>query len=227
MFFLRVPRIFVVISTILGAACPASSRLKMHHAISAQARLSGRIDKACKNFLTWVGGNISVFRQSASFADWVLKNMIGLLQRVTEARVEVGGETIAAIGPGLLVLVGVERGDTVAEADRLLERLLGYRVFSDTAGKMNRSLRDVGGGLLLVPQFTLPADTGRGSRPSFTPAAAPDEGRRLFEHMVQRAASLHAHVGSGCFAADMRVALVNDGPVTFWLRVRPREGGVE
>ncbi len=147
--------------------------------------------------------------------------MIGLLQRVTEAKVVVGGETVGAIGSGLLVLIGVERGDTAAQADRLLERLLGYRVFADEAGKMNRSLRDLGGGLLLVPQFTLPADTRKGSRPSFTPAAPPDEGRRLFTYLAERAAALHAPVATGRFGADMRVALVNDGPVTFWLQVPP------
>lgn len=149
--------------------------------------------------------------------------MIGLLQRVTEAKVVVGGETVGAIGPGLLVLVGVERGDTTAQADRLLERLLGYRVFADEEGKMNRSLRDIGGGLLLVPQFTLPADTRKGSRPSFTPAAPPDQGRRLFAYLAERATAEHAPVATGRFGADMQVALVNDGPVTFWLRVPPPE----
>jgi D-tyrosyl-tRNA(Tyr) deacylase len=147
--------------------------------------------------------------------------MIGLLQRVTMARVEVDGECVGAIGPGLLVLVGVERGDGQAQADRLLERLLDYRVFADEAGRMNRSLRDVGGGLLLVPQFTLPADTRKGNRPSFTPAAAPDEGRRWFDYLLQRAREAHPQVASGRFGADMQVTLTNDGPVTFWLRVPP------
>ncbi len=147
--------------------------------------------------------------------------MIGLLQRVTEARVEGDGEVLGAIGQGLLVLVGVERGDTQVEADRLLERLLAYRVFADPDGKMNRSLRDVSGGLLLVPQFTLAADTGRGNRPGFTTAATPDDGRRLFEYMVQQAECLHAPVETGRFGADMQLALVNDGPVTFWLQVPP------
>ncbi len=147
--------------------------------------------------------------------------MIGLLQRVREARVTVAGETVGAIGAGLLVLVGVERGDTEAQAQRLLERLLGYRVFEDADGRMNRSLRETGGGLLLVPQFTLAADTRKGTRPSFTPAADPDTGRRLFQHLLERARAAHAPVAAGRFGADMDVALVNHGPVTFWLRVPP------
>ncbi|MFO1421118.1 MAG: D-aminoacyl-tRNA deacylase [Candidatus Competibacteraceae bacterium] len=147
--------------------------------------------------------------------------MIGLLQRVVEARVEVGGETVGAIGPGLLVLVGVERGDGEREADRLLERLLGYRVFADAEGKMNLSVREIGGGVLLVPQFTLAADTGKGMRPSFTPAAPPAEGERLFEYLVQQTRRQHAPVATGRFGAHMRVGLTNDGPVTFWLRVAP------
>jgi D-tyrosyl-tRNA(Tyr) deacylase len=118
--------------------------------------------------------------------------MIGLLQRVAEARVEVGGERVGEIGAGLLVLVGVERGDGAAQADRLLERLLGYRVFADAAGKMNLSLRDTGGGLLLVPQFTLAADTGKGMRPSFTPAAPPAEGERLFDYLANGPTPTHA-----------------------------------
>ncbi len=147
--------------------------------------------------------------------------MIGLLQRVTEARVEVGGDTVGAIAAGLLVLIGVERGDTEIQADRLLERLLGYRVFADADGKMNRSLREAGGGLLLVPQFTLAADTRKGLRPSFTPAAPPAEGERLFGYLVERAQRQHAPVATGCFGAHMRVGLSNDGPVTFWLRTTP------
>lgn len=147
--------------------------------------------------------------------------MIGLLQRVSQANVTVEGEVIGAIGAGLLVLVGVERGDSEAQADRLLERLLGYRVFADADDKMNLSLRDINGGLLLVPQFTLPADTRKGTRPSFTPAAAPDEGERLFTYLLENARKLHPNVASGRFAADMQVALVNDGPVTFWLQVSP------
>lgn len=145
--------------------------------------------------------------------------MIGLLQRVTRAAVRVEGETVAAIDAGLLVLVGVERDDGAAQADRLLERLLGYRVFEDAEGRMNRSLRDTGGGLLLVPQFTLAADTRKGMRPSFTPAAAPEEGRRWFEYLLERARAEHAPVGAGRFGAHMAVELVNDGPVTFWLQV--------
>lgn len=144
--------------------------------------------------------------------------MIGLLQRVTQARVDVDGETIGAIGKGLLVLVCAERGDVEGNADRLLERLLSYRVFSDAAGKMNLSLRDVQGGLLLVPQFTLAADTRSGNRPSFTPAAPPADGERLFDHMLARARALHAPVAAGRFGADMQVSLTNDGPVTIWLR---------
>ncbi len=150
--------------------------------------------------------------------------MIGLLQRVATAWVEVGGDTVGAIDAGLLVLVGIERGDTEARADRLLDRMLGYRVFADAAGKMNRSVREIGGGLLLVPQFTLAADTSKGMRPSFTPAAPPAEGERLFGYLVERAQRQHAPVATGRFGADMRVGLTNDGPVTFWLRVAPTAG---
>jgi D-tyrosyl-tRNA(Tyr) deacylase len=148
--------------------------------------------------------------------------MIGLLQRVTGAHVEVDGKRIGAIGAGLMVLVCAERGDSEAEAERLAERLLDYRVFSDEAGKMNRSLRDVGGALLLVPQFTLAADTAKGTRPSFTPAAPPDVGLRLFEHLLAHARSRHAPVASGEFGAHMQVSLINDGPVTIWLQVHPQ-----
>lgn len=147
--------------------------------------------------------------------------MIALIQRVREARVSVEGATIGEIGPGLLALVAVERGDGEAQAARLAERVLGYRVFADAGGRMNRSLVDAGGGLLAVPQFTLAADTSSGARPSFTPAAAPAEGARLFERFVERARARHAQVGTGRFGADMQVMLVNDGPVTFWLRVPP------
>jgi D-tyrosyl-tRNA(Tyr) deacylase len=147
--------------------------------------------------------------------------MIGLLQRVSEAAVRVDGATVGAIGPGLLVLLCAEKGDTEREADLLLTKLLGYRVFSDEAGKMNRSLADVNGGLLLVPQFTLAADTKSGTRPSFTPAAAPEDGRRLFDYTVRQARTRHAQVETGVFGADMKVSLINDGPVTFWLRVDP------
>ena len=148
--------------------------------------------------------------------------MIGLLQRVSHAAVIVAGEKVGGIDKGLLVLVGVERGDSEREAGRLLERLLGYRVFADDAGKMNLSVADVRGGLLLVPQFTLAADTQKGTRPSFTPAAAPGEGERLFDYIVARARESHALVQTGRFGADMKVSLINDGPVTFWLQVPPR-----
>ncbi len=143
--------------------------------------------------------------------------MIGLLQRVSSAQVEVEAEVIAAIGRGLLVLVGVQRGDTEARAERLLERLLGYRVFPDASDRMNLSLTDIGGGLLLVPQFTLAADTRKGSRASFSPAAPPEEGRRLFHLLADLARHQYPQVETGRFGADMRVSLVNDGPVTFWL----------
>ena len=152
--------------------------------------------------------------------------MISVLQRVREARVDVDGQTVGAIGQGLLVLVCAERGDTEAEADRLLAKLLKLRIFSDDAGKMNRSVQDVDGrgtcgGLLLVSQFTLAADTAGGNRPSFTQAAAPDEGRRLYDYVVARARTLHPVVATGQFAADMQVHLVNDGPVTIPLRMAP------
>ena len=147
--------------------------------------------------------------------------MIGLLQRVTSAAVQVEGRSIGQIGQGLLVLVGVERGDAETTADRLLERLLSYRVFADAAGKMNLSLTDVGGGLLLVPQFTLAADTRKGTRPGFSPAAEPQESRRLFDYLVGRARAAHSMVQTGEFGANMQVSLTNDGPVTFWLRVEP------
>jgi D-tyrosyl-tRNA(Tyr) deacylase len=150
--------------------------------------------------------------------------MIGLLQRVSHASVDVGGEQIAGIGAGLLVLVGVQPGDGEREADRLLERLLGYRVFPDSAGRMNLGLRDTGGGLLLVPQFTLAADTRSGMRPGFSTAAGPGTGERLFAYLSTAAARRHAVVATGRFGADMQVALVNDGPVTFWLEVRPGAG---
>lgn len=147
--------------------------------------------------------------------------MIGLLQRVTEASVRVEGAVVGAIGPGLLVLVGVEKGDTEVQAERLLERLLGYRVFSDDQGRMNRGLSEAGGGLLLVSQFTLAADTNKGTRASFSSAAPPDEARRLFDHLVARARALHPVVATGEYGAYMQVSLVNDGPVTFRLQVRP------
>ncbi len=145
--------------------------------------------------------------------------MIALLQRVSSAGVVVDDETVGAIERGLLVLVGVESGDNEAVADRLLERLLNYRVFSDADGKMNLSVRDIGGGVLLVPQFTLAADTRKGLRPSFSSAAPPEQGRMLFDYLLQRARTVHAPVGQGRFGADMKVTLTNDGPVTFWLQV--------
>ncbi len=148
--------------------------------------------------------------------------MIGLLQRVGSASVSVAGEEIARIGPGLLVLVGVERDDGEAQAERLLERLLNYRVFGDAEGRMNLSLRDTAGALALVPQFTLPADTRKGNRPGFSTAAPPERGQALFEHLLARARALHSPVAAGRFGADMRVALVNEGPVTFWLQTGPR-----
>lgn len=148
--------------------------------------------------------------------------MIALLQRVASAAVSVDGVTVGAIGSGLMVLVCAERGDTENEADMLLAKLLGYRVFSDDAGKMNRSITDVAGGLLLVPQFTLAADTQSGTRPSFTPAASPADGKRLFDHFVAKARERHRAVETGEFGAHMQVSLVNDGPVTFWLQLRPR-----
>jgi D-tyrosyl-tRNA(Tyr) deacylase len=148
--------------------------------------------------------------------------MIALLQRVANAAVAVDGATIGAIGPGLMVLVCAERGDTENEADMLLNKVLAYRVFADSAGKMNRSVIDTGGGLLLVPQFTLAADTQSGTRPSFTPAAAPADGNRLFDYFVAKARESHHAVETGKFGAHMQVSLVNDGPVTFWLQVRPR-----
>ena len=147
--------------------------------------------------------------------------MIGLLQRVSSARVDIGPDTIGAIGAGLMVLIGVERGDTEQTGDRLVERLVGYRVFPDEHGKMNLSVADVGAGLLLVPQFTLPADTRKGARPSLSGAAPPGEGKRLFEHVVRRARALHPVVETGRFGAHMLVSLTNDGPVTFTLRVAP------
>jgi D-aminoacyl-tRNA deacylase len=147
--------------------------------------------------------------------------MIGLLQRVNSASVAIAGEEIAAIGAGLLVLVGIQLGDGEHQAERLLERLLGYRVFADPAGKMNLSVSDTGGDLLLVPQFTLAADTRTGMRPGFSTAADPETGSRLFRLMVELADQRHAGVACGRFGADMQVALVNDGPVTFWLEVAP------
>jgi D-aminoacyl-tRNA deacylase len=146
--------------------------------------------------------------------------LISLVQRVSQARVEVSGLTIGEIGPGLLVLLCAEQGDTEAQADRLLAKILKLRIFGDEAGKMNRSVQDTGGGLLVVSQFTLAADTSGGNRPSFTNAAAPGEGRRLYEYFVGRARAAHPVVQTGEFAADMKVHLVNDGPVTIPLAVK-------
>jgi D-aminoacyl-tRNA deacylase len=148
--------------------------------------------------------------------------MIALLQRVTHASVVVGGATVGKIDAGLMVLLCAERGDTEKEADALLAKLLSYRVFSDEQGKMNRSVTDVAGGLLLVPQFTLAADTQSGTRPSFTPAASPEEGKRLFDYFVAKARGRHETVETGEFGANMQVSLTNDGPVTFWLQIKPR-----
>jgi len=147
--------------------------------------------------------------------------MIALLQRVRQARVEVAGAVVGEIGPGLLALVCAEQGDGEAEVGKLLAKVLKLRIFGDAAGKMNRSLQDVGGGLLVVSQFTLAADTAGGNRPSFTQAAAPAEGRRLYEHFVAQARAAHPQVATGVFAADMQVHLVNDGPVTIPLRIAP------
>jgi len=146
--------------------------------------------------------------------------MIGLLQRVSQADVAINkNQTIAQIGQGLLVLIGIEKTDTIAVADRLLKRILNYRVFSDADDKMNLSLLDIKGDLLLVPQFTLPADTRKGNRPSFTPAAPPEQGKQLFDYLLAQARLQTVTVEAGQFAADMQVSLTNDGPVTFWLQV--------
>ena len=147
--------------------------------------------------------------------------MISVLQRVRQARVEVAGKVVGQIGAGLVVLVCAERGDTEQEAARLLGKILRLRIFSDAAGKMNKSVQDTGGGLLLVSQFTLAADTTGGNRPSFTQAAAPEDGRRLYEHFVAVARAAHPLVATGEFAADMQLHLVNDGPVTIPLRIAP------
>ena len=145
--------------------------------------------------------------------------MKAIVQRVASARVDIAGQTVGAIGAGLLVLLCAERGDADALADRMLAKLLKLRIFSDEAGKMNRSVQDIGGGLLVVSQFTLAADVSGGNRPSFTQAAAPDEGRRLYEYFVDRARAAHPVVATGEFGADMQVHLVNDGPVTIPLQM--------
>jgi D-tyrosyl-tRNA(Tyr) deacylase len=147
--------------------------------------------------------------------------VIGLIQRVDKAQVEVSGEVIGSIQRGLLALIGIERGDTQEEAARLVERILHYRVFPDAEGKMNLSLSSIDGGLLLVPQFTLVADTGNGSRPSFTRAAPSQDSKGLFTFALESARKAYKRVAGGRFGADMKVTLVNDGPVTFWLAVPP------
>ena len=143
--------------------------------------------------------------------------MIALIQRVSEARVRVGGEVVGEIGEGLLALIGVRRGDGDASVERILARLLSYRVFPDAEGRMNLALPEVGGGLLLVPQFTLAADTKKGTRAGFSTAAPPEEARRLFTRLLSRAKETYAPVSAGVFGANMQVSLVNEGPVTFWL----------
>ena len=150
------------------------------------------------------------------------RDMIGLIQRVTRAEVRVNGEVVGAIERGILVLIGVRKGDDTAAADRLLERLLTYRIFPDAEDRMNLSLREItAGGLLLVPQFTLAADTHKGTRAGFSTAAAPEVARGLFEYLLERARASQVIVSSGIFGANMQVSLVNDGPVTFWLETSP------
>lgn len=147
--------------------------------------------------------------------------MIGLIQRVKQAKVVVAGEIPGEIGPGLLGLIGVQRGDSEDSARRLLEKILAFRVFPDAGQRMNLSLNDTHGGLLLVPQFTLAADTRKGTRASFTPAAPPEEAQSLFNYLLEQARKSHQWVESGVFGADMQVHLINDGPVTFWLQTPP------
>ncbi|MEE4218135.1 MAG: D-aminoacyl-tRNA deacylase [Xanthomonadales bacterium] len=147
--------------------------------------------------------------------------MIALIQRVSEATVHVNGNVVGEISAGILALLGVEKGDTEKQADRLLERVLAYRVFPDDQGRMNLDVRQAGGELLLVSQFTLAASTNKGNRPSFTSAAPPDEGERLFDYFVEKALSVMPGTQTGQFGADMKVRLLNDGPVTFWLQVPP------
>ncbi len=144
--------------------------------------------------------------------------MIGLLQRVTQAQVTIDGDTIASINTGLLVLVGVEKNDSEKQAQRLFEKIINYRIFPDDQDKMNLSLQDIQGGLILVPQFTLAADTQKGLRPSFSSAEAPERGKQLFETLITYARQQYAKVETGVFGADMQVSLINDGPVTFWLK---------
>ncbi|WP_031433086.1 D-aminoacyl-tRNA deacylase [Methylomarinum vadi] len=146
--------------------------------------------------------------------------MISIIQRVIESDVTVDGKVIGSIGQGIMALVAVEKTDSEKQADRLLERILNYRIFADANGKMNLSLRDIDGGLLIVPQFTLAADTEKGNRPSFASAASPEQGRELFTYFQQQAGKIYPSTQFGRFGADMKVALINDGPVTFMLRVR-------
>ena len=152
--------------------------------------------------------------------------MIALIQRVSEAAVTVDARTVGKVGRGILALIGVEKGDSPAQGERLLERVLTYRIFEDADGRMNLSLRDIAGGLLLVPQFTLAADTHKGTRPGFSTAEAPEAARALFATVVDAARQRHSPVETGEFGAHMRVSLVNDGPVTFWLRTAPGEAAV-
>ena len=149
--------------------------------------------------------------------------MIALIQRVTQAEVRIAGRVVGAIDKGILALIGVSRGDDDQAAERLLERVLTYRIFPDAEGRMNLSLRDIQGGLLLVSQFTLAADTRKGTRAGFTTAAAPDEARRLYDLLLERARAAHPVIACGEFGADMQVSLVNDGPVTFWLETGGRQ----
>jgi len=144
--------------------------------------------------------------------------MIGLIQRVTRANVEVDNKEIASIGEGILLLLGVEKGDSQQQADRLLQRIITYRIFEDESGRMNKSLLDTKGELLVVPQFTLPADTKKGTRPSFAPAASPELGKQQFDYFLKQAENKLKTVQSGQFGADMQVSLINNGPVTFWLQ---------
>jgi len=144
--------------------------------------------------------------------------MIALIQRVTNAHVVVDQEVIGKIEEGILALIGVEKNDSETNADKLLRRILGYRIFSDKSDKMNLSVKDINGGLLLVPQFTLAADTNKGMRPSFSSAAAPALGEQIFDYFVQQAKYQHPTVQTGVFSADMKVSLCNNGPVTFWLK---------
>lgn len=153
--------------------------------------------------------------------------MIALLQRVSESRVTVNGAVIGAIERGLVALIGVERGDSALQADRLLDKLLHYRVFGDANERMNLSVQQIHGGLLLVPQFTLAADTAKGNRPGFNLAATPEQGRLWFEYLVTTAKLAHPNVATGQFGAHMQVSLVNDGPVTFWLQIPPNQAAAE